>query len=413
MPIEVLIQLTQALPDPSSGAARSMHFLGALLARARTATGAQKFHVRFLGSTATEDGGLAPDGVSFFRRLGISPTLESLPLGRVLRCRDHGIDCTLLDTSGRPEALDVAQHAALDHLLDEMVAANRPDLVVTFGGTPKENSRRMRLHAQGIPILFRLCNWGYLHAPKDFFCPAHGIDAVLATSDYLHRRYQVHFALPACTAVLPTAVIDESVVAVDHATPGAVTFVNPSLEKGVMVFVRIADELARRRPDIPLLVVEGRGSLSDLRTAASFAAVDLSRHPNLRVIRSLPLPRDLFALTRIILVPSVWEEPCGRLVCEALLNGVPPIVSDRGGLPDECHQAGSVIALPQHIQPHTYLPLTAAEVEPWIEAIVRLWDSPTAYATASAAAFAAARFFRPEVTQARIEDFIQQVMALR
>ena len=38
------------------------------------------------------------------------------------------------------------------------------------------------------------------------------------------------------------------------------TFVNPLPEKGVYPFVRIAQELGRRRPDIPLLVVESRGT---------------------------------------------------------------------------------------------------------------------------------------------------------
>ena len=113
MPSEVLILLTQALQDPSSGAARSLYFLGTLLARARTATGAQGFHVRFLGSTGTEEGGLAPDGKAFFGYLGLSPALESSPFGRVLRCCDNGIDCTLLDTSGRPGDFRTAQHAAL------------------------------------------------------------------------------------------------------------------------------------------------------------------------------------------------------------------------------------------------------------------------------------------------------------
>jgi hypothetical protein len=44
-----------------------------------------------------------------------------------------------------------------------------------------------------------------------------------------------------------------------------VTFINPQEIKGVYVFARIARELARRRPDIPLLVTQGR-SRSDALT---------------------------------------------------------------------------------------------------------------------------------------------------
>ena len=42
--------------------------------------------------------------------------------------------------------------------------------------------------------------------------------------------------------------------------PKFVTLINPQPEKGVTVFARIALELSRRRPDIPFLIVEGRGN---------------------------------------------------------------------------------------------------------------------------------------------------------
>ena len=38
------------------------------------------------------------------------------------------------------------------------------------------------------------------------------------------------------------------------------TFINPEPPRGMAVFARIAIELNRKRPDIPLLVVEGRGT---------------------------------------------------------------------------------------------------------------------------------------------------------
>ena len=38
-------------------------------------------------------------------------------------------------------------------------------------------------------------------------------------------------------------------------------FVNPQPTKGLFVFARIAEQLQRRRPDIPILVVESRGQV--------------------------------------------------------------------------------------------------------------------------------------------------------
>ncbi len=48
----------------------------------------------------------------------------------------------------------------------------------------------------------------------------------------------------------------------------------------------------------------------------------------------VPSAADYFALTRLLLVPSVWEEPFGRVAAEAMINGVPPLVANRGSLPD-------------------------------------------------------------------------------
>ena len=53
-------------------------------------------------------------------------------------------------------------------------------------------------------------------------------------------------------------------VIADDPEPRYVTFVNPQPEKGAAVFARIALELGRRRPEIPLLVVEGRGTADGL-----------------------------------------------------------------------------------------------------------------------------------------------------
>ena len=39
-----------------------------------------------------------------------------------------------------------------------------------------------------------------------------------------------------------------------------ITYINPSLEKGVFFAARLFDELSLRRPDVPILVVESRGT---------------------------------------------------------------------------------------------------------------------------------------------------------
>ena len=72
------------------------------------------------------------------------------------------------------------------------------------------------------------------------------------------------------------------------------TFINPQPDKGATVFARIALELGRRRPDIPLLVVEGRGKADGL----AGLPVDLSELTNLHRMANTPDPRDFYRVSR-------------------------------------------------------------------------------------------------------------------
>lgn len=44
--------------------------------------------------------------------------------------------------------------------------------------------------------------------------------------------------------------------------------------------------------------------------------------------------RNAYASARVLVVPSLWYEPFGLVVLEAMAAGIPVIVSDRGGLPE-------------------------------------------------------------------------------
>ena len=72
----------------------------------------------------------------------------------------------------------------------------------------------------------------------------------------------------------------------------------------------------------------------------------------------VPTPADYFALTRVLVAPSVWDEPFGRVAAEAMINGIPPLVSDRGSLPHvvggDFNEGGGgrVLPIPQWMTPH-------------------------------------------------------------
>ena len=53
--------------------------------------------------------------------------------------------------------------------------------------------------------------------------------------------------------------------------------------------------------------------------------------------------RDIYQKTSIILFPSIWDEPFGRVPIEAGINGIPTIASNRGGLPESVGKGGILI----------------------------------------------------------------------
>ncbi len=149
------------------------------------------------------------------------------------------------------------------------------------------------------------------------------------------------------------------------------------------LFARLADMLGSMRPDIPVLVVQ---SATDATLLNSIPGIDFSKYPQILASEPVARPADFFALTRIILVPSVFNEPFGRVAAEALINGVPALVSDRGALPDTVGDAGTALPLPSWLTPESDRIVDVGEAQPWFDAVCGLWDDEAAYAAASARA---------------------------
>jgi glycosyltransferase involved in cell wall biosynthesis len=146
-----------------------------------------------------------------------------------------------------------------------------------------------------------------------------------------------------------------------------VTFINPVAVKGV----ELALEIAGLCPKIRFAFVRGwplglRDEARLKRAAARLGNVELrDRTGDMRTVY-----RD----TRILLVPSQWEdETWGRVVTEAQFSGIPAIVSDRGGLPEAVGPGGIIV-------PHD------APARAWANVLVTLWSDERAYAKLSKAA---------------------------
>ena len=390
----VLPQLPQ---DPSSGAARSVTTICEILAAAG-------FQVHALATTATEKGD----------RLDVRPWLESsgraVQLTRSrgerpeLHFRQRGVSYRLLDTGGAgAHGWNKVHGARFDQLFDEELERHDPDLVLTYGGTPADLKRRQRARRRGIKVVFALRNFGYL-VPGAF----EHTDAILAASEFVSRRYRDVLGVESTALPLPLAM--EDVVAPEREAV-FVTMINPSPEKGVMFFARLAEEISLRRPTIAILAVESRGGGGTTVRAGMAGGFDLRRHENIMLAEAVSKPREIFAATRILLAPSLWEEPAGRVAAEAMVNGVPALVSARGGLAEVANGGAVVLPIPQEVTPGTTVPPPAWMVEPWVEAVLKFAADDDYYQQASARAYEAGRIYRPDELHPRYVEFFLKVLS--
>jgi glycosyltransferase involved in cell wall biosynthesis len=217
------------------------------------------------------------------------------------------------------------------------------------------------------------------------------VNHAFTCSEFLTGVYRERIGLRSTPLEPP---IDWSTVVAAEDARAFVTFVHPAPHKGLLLFARLADMLGSRRPDIPLLVVQSGHSGGSLN---AIPGVDFGKYPQIMAAPPVPVPADYFALTRLLLVPSVWPEPFGRVAAEAMINGIPPLVGDRGALPQvvggdyAAGGGGRVLPIPAWMTPEGMQLPDESEVEPWFDAVCALWDDAALYRSMAARASAIAR----------------------
>jgi glycosyltransferase involved in cell wall biosynthesis len=305
-----------------------------------------------------------------------------LASGAVVHYRVKNVPVTMLLTrshdESRPDRAEAARFlTVLDATLEEFV----PDQLIACNGHPMIFEAMARARKRGITTAFAVRGFGY-YQPKYF----EHVDHAFTCSRFLTDLYRDKLGLTS-TPIEPP--LDWSTVVAPADSRGFVTFVNPSPHKGLWLFARLADMLGSRRPDIPVLVVQSGHSGGSLN---AIPGLDFSRYPQIMAAPPVPTPAEYFALTRILVAPSVWEEPFGRVAAEAMINGIPPLVSDRGSLPAVVGGdfseggGGRVLPIPEWMTVRSTRLPSEKEVEPWYQAVCALWDDAALYHSIAARA---------------------------
>ena len=286
----------------------------------------------------------------------------------VFMFRKGNVDCALY-TPRRPQ--QPPSQAVGENWLQcyaELLASWQPDVVITYGGFWMTRPLVQLAKQHGARTVFYLCNFAY--SDRSLF---DGIDATIVLSRFHARWCRERLGIE-CHPVYP--LIDRQRVECEpDPTRRYVTFVNPQPHKGVFVVARIAEVLMLERPDIPLLVVESRAASHWIGAANPTLAG--ARH--LFRMNHTPDPRDYYRASRVVLMPSLWQESFGRVAAEAMINGIPVLGSTRGALPEVIGDERLLIHVPEKYTPESRELPTADEVRPWIAAVQRLWDDDPYY----------------------------------
>jgi glycosyltransferase involved in cell wall biosynthesis len=243
---------------------------------------------------------------------------------------------------------------------DEMMDVLQPDAVIVQG-TAKAVRICQAWSTRGLPLSL------YIHE-VDFGRLGGDLRALsgvtfIANSKFTQERVRHVYGLD--SFLLPPNFFDAGRYAVES-TRENVTFINPVRAKGVELVYRVAALC----PEIPFHFVQS-WSLSGAELAEIRGR--LKSLPNVRLSPTAYDVRDIYRQAKILLAPSQWDEPWGRVVSEAQCSGIPALYSLSGGLPEAAGDGG--IGLDRH-----------APAEDWAQALRSLWHDRALYGEKSARA---------------------------
>jgi len=349
----VLFASPMSVLDITSGAALSMRtFLWALAERGFRAVALQAtlFDSEQGGEHVNEAGKQAKDK-------------------EIVKTHVLGVEHIIVKTKAtrRPDMTCMEQERYI-RLFRQEIADRRPDMIILWGGMLLEMTIMREAREAGIPVFFYLVNSGY--KSKDTF---KYVSAIITDTESTAKLYKERHNL-LCHPI--GKFIDPNLFKAPNYDRKFITFINPSFEKGVNVFLPLAKLAAQECPEVKFLVVQSRGRWPVALKTLGYEASDF---PNVSVIGHQKDMRKVYANTKALLLPSTWYESGARVIAEALINGIPVFASNTGGSSELVGTGGELFELRQDVQDKKTTAATEEDVRPWLEAVKKVWHDQEYY----------------------------------
>ena len=222
--------------------------------------------------------------------------------------------------------------------LKTIVATERPDVIIASLGDAVPAFRVARRFS--VPTILWIHSYEFTPPTEEErlqwlipaahrILPEGDIDFVLSSADHIftcsqHMQMFLRDRAHRESEVLLNFWEEDEVLIAAPATEDAacITALCGYRHKGSEIFL----ELARRFPDERFMLVGAPGydlSISTVRQAVALPNVEMAGRMR---------PRDFLVRSKLVLVPSQWPEPFGRIAVEALANEIPILASRTGGL---------------------------------------------------------------------------------
>lgn len=241
-----------------------------------------------------------------------------------------------------------------------LVEKVHPDIVLAKGQGLLERDNFRWLKDRKIPIAFYLANPSH-HSADNF----RDVSLIVSDSEATAELYKKRFNLD----VRPVGKFITPVALDTNAQRDCVTFINPSPEKGAVLFIGIVREAMRRGLSAKFLVIESRGKLIRALQALGFTKDDF---PN---IEYLPLQEDMnnvWSRTRVLLSPSLWHESGPRTIIEASSAGIPVLATNSGGATEFLGEAAFLFPVPSEVKENFLNPIKLETAKKWVDVLEKL-----------------------------------------
>jgi glycosyltransferase involved in cell wall biosynthesis len=161
----------------------------------------------------------------------------------------------------------------------------------------------------------------------------------------LRDRVATRSPIPPSSLVIPNPLGQEWLAPPPRqpSPPRAVYAGTVESHKGIAVLLEAYRHIVNDMADVSLDII-GAGDLRGYQTMARAYGIESS----VRFLGKLPPEqvREQFDTARVIVQPSLWEEPFGRTVLEAYARSRPVVASDIGGLRDLVTQETGILVPP-------------------------------------------------------------------